>query len=58
MSETGYRHKNINIREDQEEWLEDSSLNLSKFIREKLDERIEMEKSLKSEQKEANQVTS
>ena len=33
--------KDITIREDQAEWLEDSHLNLSSFVREKLDELIE-----------------
>jgi len=33
--------KDITIREDQAAWLEDSHLNLSSFIREKLDELIE-----------------
>ena len=33
--------KDITIREDQAEWLEDSHLNFSSFVREKLDELIE-----------------
>jgi hypothetical protein len=33
--------KNITIRDDQEEWIQDNHLNLSSFIQEKLDELIE-----------------
>jgi hypothetical protein len=33
--------KNITIREDQAEWVEESHLNLSSFVQEKLDELIE-----------------
>ena len=32
--------KTITIREDQEEWLEKNYINLSKFVRVKLDEEI------------------
>jgi len=35
------RRKNITIREDQAEWVEENHLNLSSFVREKLDELIE-----------------
>lgn len=35
------KRKTITIREDQNEWIEDQHLNLSSFIREKLDEVIE-----------------
>ena len=35
------KRKTITIREDQNEWIEDHHLNLSSFIREKLDELIE-----------------
>jgi hypothetical protein len=33
--------KNISIRDDQAEWVEDNHLNLSSFVQEKLDEPIE-----------------
>jgi hypothetical protein len=33
--------KNITIREDQAEWVEENHLNLSSFVQEKLDELIE-----------------
>lgn len=33
--------KNISIRDDQAEWVEDNHLNLSSFVQEKLDELIE-----------------
>jgi hypothetical protein len=35
------RRKNITIREDQAEWVEENHLNLSSFVREQLDELIE-----------------
>lgn len=35
------KRKTINIREDQDEWIQKNHLNLSSFIREKLDELIE-----------------
>jgi len=35
------RRKNITIREDQAEWVEENHLNLSSFVRGKLDELIE-----------------
>lgn len=33
--------KNISIRDDQEEWIQEHHLNLSSFVQEKLDELIE-----------------
>ncbi|WP_269090097.1 hypothetical protein [Salinigranum halophilum] len=33
--------KNISIRDDQAEWVEDNYLDLSSFVQEKLDELIE-----------------
>lgn len=33
--------KNITIREDQAEWVDETHLNLSSFVREKLDDLIE-----------------
>jgi hypothetical protein len=33
--------KSVTIREDQSEWLEENHLNLSAFLREKLDDKIE-----------------
>ena len=33
--------KNISIRDDQAEWVEENHLNLSSFVQEKLDELIE-----------------
>lgn len=39
-------NKMVTIRPDQEEWLKKINLNLSGFLRDRLDERIEMEKSL------------
>jgi len=52
--------KNIKIREDQDEFLQDSSLNFSKFVRNKLDERMELEENLKTDNTEAtaSEVTS
>ncbi len=35
------KRKTITIREDQDEWIEGQHLNLSSFVREKLDELIE-----------------
>jgi hypothetical protein len=35
------RRKNLTIRDDQAEWVEENHLNLSSFLREKLDELIE-----------------
>ncbi|OKY78052.1 MAG: hypothetical protein BTN85_0537 [Candidatus Methanohalarchaeum thermophilum] len=35
--------KNITIREDQAEWIEENYLNLSRFVQDKLDELIEGE---------------
>jgi len=53
------KQKNIKIREDQEEFLEDSALNFSEFVRQKLDERMELEENLKSDTTEAtSEVTS
>ena len=37
--------KNITIREDQEEWIQNNHLNLSSFVQEKLDELIEERES-------------
>jgi hypothetical protein len=34
------KRKTITIREDQDEWIEQQHLNLSSFIREKIDELI------------------
>jgi hypothetical protein len=33
--------KNITIRDDQEEWVQDNHLNLSRFVQDKLDDLIE-----------------
>ncbi|WP_255767596.1 hypothetical protein [Haladaptatus halobius] len=33
--------KNISIRDDQEEWIQNNHLNLSRFVQDKLDELIE-----------------
>ena len=33
--------KNITVRDDQEEWIQNNHLNLSSFVQEKLDELIE-----------------
>jgi hypothetical protein len=33
--------KNITIREDQEEWIQENHLNLSRFVQDKLDELME-----------------
>jgi hypothetical protein len=33
--------KNISIRDDQEAWIQDNYLNLSRFVQDKLDEHIE-----------------
>ncbi len=35
------RRKNITIREDQAEWVEENHLNLSSFVRSQLDQLIE-----------------
>ena len=35
------KRKTITIREKQDEWIEDNHLNLSSFIRKKLDEEME-----------------
>ncbi|QSG09446.1 Uncharacterized protein HSR122_2062 [Halapricum desulfuricans] len=35
------KRKTITIRKDQEEWIQENHLNLSSFIQEQLDERIE-----------------
>lgn len=35
------KQKTVTIREDQQEWIERNHLNLSSFIRERLDELIE-----------------
>lgn len=35
------RRKNITIREDQAEWVEENHLNLSSFVRDQLDQLIE-----------------
>jgi hypothetical protein len=37
--------KNITIREDQAEWVEENHLNLSSFVQEKLDALIEQRES-------------
>jgi len=37
--------KNITIREDQSEWIEENHLSLSSFVREQLDELIEQRES-------------
>ena len=37
--------KNISIRDDQEEWIQENHLNLSSFVQEKLDELIEKRES-------------
>jgi hypothetical protein len=37
------KRKNITIREDQAEWVEENHLNLSSFVREKLDGLMEDE---------------
>jgi len=34
-------HKNITVRDDQEEWIQENHLNLSRFVQDKLDELIE-----------------
>jgi len=39
------RRKNITIREDQAEWIEENHLNLSSFVRGQLDELIEERES-------------
>lgn len=52
-------NRNITISEEQDEWLKDSALNFSKFVREKLQERMELEEKLKSDTTEAtSEVTS
>ncbi|MFP8954357.1 hypothetical protein ACLI4Z_15520 [Natrialbaceae archaeon A-arb3/5] len=33
--------KNITVRDDQEEWIQENYLNLSRFVQDKLDELIE-----------------
>jgi len=33
-------NKTISIRDDQEKWIKDTSLNLSRFVQKKLDERM------------------
>jgi len=33
--------KNITIRDDQEEWIQENHLNLSRFVQDKLDDLIE-----------------
>ncbi|MDY7082765.1 MAG: hypothetical protein SXQ77_10260 [Halobacteria archaeon] len=35
------KQKSITIRDDQEEWIQENHLNLSKFVQDKLDELIE-----------------
>ncbi|WP_263017807.1 hypothetical protein [Natronobiforma cellulositropha] len=35
------KRKNISIRDDQEEWVQENHLNLSRFVQDKLDELIE-----------------
>jgi len=35
------KQKSITIRDDQEEWVQENHLNLSKFVQDKLDELIE-----------------
>jgi hypothetical protein len=35
------QQKSVKIRDDQEEWLTDNHLNLSAFLRDRLDEKIE-----------------
>ena len=50
--------KNVLITPEQADFLEDSALKFSKFARNKLQERMELEKDMKSEQKEPAEVTS
>ncbi len=38
-------HKDISIRDDQEEWIQDNHLDISSFVQEKLDELIEERES-------------
>ena len=35
------KRKNISIRDDQEKWVQENHLNLSRFVQDKLDELIE-----------------
>ncbi|WP_267195326.1 hypothetical protein [Halegenticoccus tardaugens] len=35
------KRKNISIRDDQEEWIQENYLNLSRFVQDKLDDLIE-----------------
>lgn len=35
------KRKNITVRDDQEEWIQENHLNLSRFVQDKLDELIE-----------------
>ncbi|MFC3956810.1 hypothetical protein [Halovivax cerinus] len=35
------KRKNISIRDDQEEWIQENHLNLSRFVQDKLDDLIE-----------------
>ncbi|WP_255679381.1 hypothetical protein [Haladaptatus salinisoli] len=35
------KRKNISIREDQAEWIQENYINLSRFVQDKLDEHIE-----------------
>lgn len=35
------KRKNLSIRDDQQEWLEENQLNLSAFLRDRLDDKIE-----------------
>jgi hypothetical protein len=37
------KHKNITIREDQEEWLENNHINLSSLVRETIDDLIDQQ---------------
>jgi len=37
------KRKNITIREDQEEWLSENHISLSRFVQDKIDEEMEGE---------------
>lgn len=37
------KRESITIKEEQEEWIQDHHLNLSRFVQDKLDELIEVE---------------
>ena len=40
----GHKTKCISIRNDQDKWIEETSMNLSHFVQKKLDERINRDK--------------